>query len=230
MYLHSDSSPAATTLNCASLFWCHLQWFQPSFPRPTRGFPSIGRVDYTVVVVALITIIIENTIIRRQKGKLQRQVEGDAGVRVANCTSVCCMVEVAKSPPTSRTGGGGTMTITQLMTVSMPVKLRVRIFESLMAIFEVSIRPMAIPEISAKIMAIFEVSPSNSHRYQNYPAPYYQMFWGRRPPTGRGMNIQDSTPKLDATTPTNRIFSLPKLIFWAYHKRVGHPHRPRIWT
>jgi hypothetical protein len=94
------SSPAATTLNCASLFWRYLRWFQLSFPRPTRGFLSIGRVDYiVVVVVALITIIleniiIENTIIRRQKGKLQRQVEVDAGVRVANCTSVCCMVGI----------------------------------------------------------------------------------------------------------------------------------------
>jgi len=37
---------------------------------------------------------------------------------------------------------------------------RRRIICRRMAIFEVSIWPMAIPEVSAKIMAIFEVSPS----------------------------------------------------------------------
>jgi hypothetical protein len=43
----------------------------------------------------------------------------------------------------------------------------------------------------------------------------YQMFWACRSPTGGGMNIQDETPKLNAQTPTNLVFTIPKqLIFF----------------
>ena len=44
---------------------------------------------------------------------------------------------------------------------------------------------------------------------------HFRMFWGCRSPTGRGMNIQDTTPKLDARTPTNLIFTISKaLVFF----------------
>lgn len=42
-----------------------------------------------------------------------------------------------------------------------------------------------------------------------------RVFWARRSPTGTGMNIQETTDKFDAQTPTNATLTIPKaLIFW----------------
>lgn len=42
-----------------------------------------------------------------------------------------------------------------------------------------------------------------------------RVFWARRSPTGTGMNIQETTDKFDAQTPTNATLMIPKaFIFW----------------
>ena len=52
---------------------------------------------------------------------------------------------------------------------------------------------------------------------------HFRIFWARRSATGTGMNIQQTTPKLDAQVPTNLTFTLPKnLVFWS----VPQPNWP----
>jgi len=52
---------------------------------------------------------------------------------------------------------------------------------------------------------------------------HFRAFWARRSATGTGMNIQETTPKLDARVPTNLTFTLPKnLVFWG----VPQPNWP----
>lgn len=44
----------------------------------------------------------------------------------------------------------------------------------------------------------------------------FRVFWARRSATGTGMNIQQTTPKLDVQVSTNLTFTLPKnLVFWS---------------
>ena len=55
---------------------------------------------------------------------------------------------------------------------------------------------------------------------------HFRVFWAHRSPTGTGMNIQGTTPKLDVQIPTNLTFTLPKsLVFWSV-PQVSWPVTP----
>jgi len=43
---------------------------------------------------------------------------------------------------------------------------------------------------------------------------HFQAFWGVRRANGWGIQIRESTGKLPKTTPTNMVFTIPRVDFW----------------